>query len=421
MGTEHLALFGGQPVIREPFPPYSSLGEEEALAAADVVRSGELSGYVGDQGPGFMGGPRVRALEAKAADIFGVEHCLAVNSWTSGLVCAIGALGLKPGDEVITSPWTMAATATSILHWNAVPVFADIDPRTFNLDASSVAERITSKTKAVVVPDIFGQPADAEAFHKLADDHGLRIVSDSAQSPLATQHGRLAGTMADIGGFSLNHFKHVTCGEGGLIVTRDDRLAERMALIRNHGEVLLGRGVRPSPRHGILGYNFRLGEIEAAIAAIQLTKLPSKVGSRQAAAERLTATLGELPGIETPYVDGGNTHVYYVYPILLDLAALGVRRVRILDALAAEGVSGLAAGYQNLHRLPLFAERLAYGASGFPYPEAATADQCPVAEDLHARVLCLGLCAHEFDVRQTDLVGQAFTKVWDNLDVLRVA
>ncbi|MDP4013837.1 MAG: DegT/DnrJ/EryC1/StrS family aminotransferase [Candidatus Nanopelagicales bacterium] len=419
MGASDLALFGGCPVVGERFPPYSSLGEEEALAAASVVRSGELSGYVGDAGPGFMGGRRVKALEAQAAALFGVKHCLAVNSWTSGLICAVGALGLEPGDEVITSPWTMAATATSVLHSSAVPVFADIDCRTFNLDPASVAQRITARTRAVLVPDIFGQSADIEALRRLAEDHGLRLLSDTAQAPLATRRGRLAGTMTDIGGYSLNHFKHVTCGEGGLIVTGDDAAAERMALIRNHGEVLLGRGVRPVPRHGIMGYNFRLGEIEAAIAGIQLTKIPGQVASRQAAAERLTKTLNQLRGLQTPYVDDGNTHVYYIYPLILDPLELGVSRSRVFEALTAEGVTGLFEGYQNIHRLPLFVEHLAYGSRGFPYDPGSRADPCPVAERLHEQILCLGLCTHEFGEHQTDLVAQAFAKVWDHLDELR--
>ncbi len=421
MSDLELACLGGNPVIDTHFPPYRSVGEEEATATADVVRSGVLSDYVGDIGPGFMGGSRVQALERQAAELFGVRHCLAVNSWTSGLVCAVGALGLEPGDEVITSPWTMAATATSILHWNAIPVFADIDPLTFNLDPASVEQSVTPRTRAILAPDIFGQSADIEGLGRIAAKHGLSLLSDTAQAPLATRHGQLAGTISRIGGFSLNHFKHITCGEGGLIVTDDDDVAERMALIRNHGEVLLGRQVKPKPRHGILGYNFRLGEIEATIAAIQLGKLAERVASRQAAAQRLTDSLEKLPGLRVPHIDPANTHVYYVYCLLIDSDELGIPRRRIFEALAAEGVPGIFEGYQNIHRLPLFAEHLAYGSGGFPYSAATTPPDCRTAEDLHRNVICLGLCTHEFDSHQTDLVSKAFAKVWHNLDKLRAA
>ena len=414
-----LALFGGEPIIRAPFAPYTSLGEEEAEAAARVVRSGVLSAYIGSAGPGFMGGPEVRAMESAAAEYFGVAHCLAVNSWTSGLHCCVGALALDPGDEVITSPWTMAATATVVLQWNAIPVFADIDPRTFNLDPASVEEGITPRTRAVLAPDIFGQSANIEALMALCDRHGLRLISDSAQAPGALRNGAYAGTLGHIGGYSLNYHKHITCGEGGLVVTDDEALAHRVALLRNHGEVALGQGDPASPRHGIIGSNFRLGEIEAAITFEQLPKLKERADSRTDAAARLGAGLSTLSGLRTPAVDPGNTHVYYVYGMVLD-DVLAPARSRIVEALRAEGVPALTAGYQNVHRLPLFADRLAYGRDGFPYEGGAPRlDPCPVAEDLHeSSFFAMLLCSHEFDKPQTTLVVEAFTKVWRNMERL---
>lgn len=414
-----LALFGGEPVIRVPFAPYTSLGEEEAEAAARVVRSGVLSAYIGSAGPGFMGGPEVRAMESAAAEYFGVAHCLAVNSWTSGLHCCVGALALDPGDEVITSPWTMAATATVILQWNAIPVFADIDPLTFNLHPASVEEKITPRTRAILAPDIFGQSANVEALLSLCERHGLALISDSAQSPGALRHGAYAGTIGHIGGYSLNYHKHITCGEGGLVVTDDDALAHRVALLRNHGEVALGQGDPASPQFGILGSNFRLGEIEAAITLEQLPKLRERVASRADAAVRIRAGLSGLAGLRTPVVDEGNTHVYYVYGMVLHNDVAPARSL-IVEALRAEGVPALATGYQNVHRLPLFVDRLAFGQGGFPYPESGPrVDPCPVAEELHdSSFFALLLCAHEFDESETELIVQAFGKVWENLDRL---
>lgn len=417
-GSE-LALFGGEPVIRVPFPPYTSLGEQEVEAAARVVRSGVLSAYIGAAGPGFMGGPELRAMESAVAEYFGVEHCLAVNSWTSGLHCCVGALALAPGDEVITSPWTMAATATVILQWNAVPVFADIDPMTFNLDPASVKERITDRTRAILAPDIFGQSANVEALMALCDRYGLQLISDSAQAPGALRHGSYAGTLGHIGGYSLNYHKHITCGEGGLVVTDDDALAHRVALLRNHGEVAVSQGDEASPRHGILGSNFRMGEIEAAITLQQLPKLTERVASRAAAAARLDLGLSALPGLRTPVVDPGNTHVYYVYGLVLD-EELAPARFQIIEALRAEGVPALSAGYQNVHRLALFADRLAYGRPGNPFDgQEAREDSCPVAEALHdSSFFGMLLCAHEFDESQTDLITEAFRKVWESMDRL---
>jgi len=414
-----LALFGGTPVIAQPFPRYTSLGEEEVKAAADVVRSGCLSGYVGAEGPGFMGGPQIRALEEEAADYFGVAYCRAVNSWTSGLQCIVGSLALEPGDEVITSPWTMAATATAVLHWNAIPVFADIDDQTFNLDPASVESRLSDRTRAILAPDIFGQSADIESLLSICKGHGLKLISDTAQAPGAFRGDSYAGTLSDIGGFSLNHHKHVTCGEGGLVVTNDEDLALRVSLLRNHGEVLLGQGLELVPRYGILGSNYRLGEIEGAIARSQLLKLEERAGSRTDAGDRLNRGLSDLKGLSLPVVERGNTHVYYVYGMVLD-AELASARARIVEALRAEGVPSLSTGYQNLHRLPLFANRLSYGSAGFPYAESQSLmTACPTAEQLHdSSFFALTLCAHEFDDSQTTQVVEAFHKVWRHIEAL---
>lgn len=417
-GSE-LALLGGDPVITEPFAPYSSLGEEEVAAAERVVRSGVLSAYVGAAGPGFMGGPEVRAMESAAAEFFGVRHALAVNSWTSGLNCCIGALALSPGDEVITSPWTMAASATVIVQWNAVPIFADIDPLTFNLNPAQVEGLITERTRAILAPDIFGQSADIEALMAMCDRHGLTLISDTAQSPGAMRNGSFAGSLSHIGGYSLNYHKHITCGEGGIVVTDDDALADRVALLRNHGEVLVGQGHTVAPRFGVLGSNFRMGEIEAAITRIQFRKLSERTQSRATAAGRLTSLLSPLDGLRTPYVDAGNSHVYYVYPLVLE-GSLREHRGVLVDALKAEGVPGLITGYQNLHRLPLFAQQLAFGPDGFPFNRGdSRAANCPVAEELHDESFFgILLCSHEFSACEVDLVGAAFSKVWRNLDDL---
>jgi len=423
MTAETLALSGGTPQITEPFPPYRSLGEEEVEAANRVLRSGVLSAYIGAPGPGFLGGPEVQALEREAAELFGVRHVVAVNSWTSGLVAAVGAIGIAPGDEVIVTPWTMVATATAILHWNGIPVFADIDPHTFNLDPAAVEAAITPRTRAILCADIFGQSADIPALRAIADRYGLRLLTDTAQAPGALLAGRTAGTGGDIGGFSLNYHKHIHCGEGGLLVTDDDRLAERLRLIRNHGEAVISSD-NPAELANILGYNFRLGEIEAAIAREQLCKLPNLVASRQRAAERLSAGLADLQGLRLPEVSPNNTHVYYMFGMVLDPERLGYTRSWILQALRAEGVPSLYGGYQCIHLNPLFRHRIAYGSNGFPWKGLTRGDSpivyrpglCPVAEDLHLRTfLGIGLCAHPFTDHEIDQVVLAFGQIWSHL------
>jgi perosamine synthetase len=422
--TDTLALNGGAPAIPAPLELFRSMGEDEVQAATRVVRSGVLSAYIGAPGEFFMGGPEVRAFEKKAADYFGVKHALSVNSWTSGLIAAVGAIGVEPGDEIITTPWTMSATAMAILHWNAIPVFADIDRESFNIDPASVEQLVGPRTRAIMAVDIFGQSADMTALRGIADRHGLKLLTDTAQAPGARTGNRFTGTLADIGGFSLNYHKHIHCGEGGILVTDDDRMAERLALIRNHAESVI-KSDDPAELANMIGYNFRMGEIEAAIASVQIDKLEARVASRQRAARQLDEGLAGLTGLTTPKVEPDGTHVYYVYGMVLDVDALGVDRMRILDALKAEGVPGIFGGYQNLHLLPIFRNKVAYGASGFPWTLAEREiaygpGTCPVAEELHSRsFLGINLCMCEYHPEDVDAIVAAFRKVWANLDALK--
>lgn len=426
MNESKLAILGGPQAISGTLAPFVSVGEQEAEAAAAVIRGGILSAYIGARGEGFMGGPQVRALEAKAEHYFGVRHAIAVNSWTSGLIAAVGALGIEPGDEVITTPWTMAATATAILHFNGIPVFADINPDTFNIDPSKVETLITSRTRAIIAVDIFGQSADMRALRDIANRYGLKLISDTAQAPGALYDGKLAGTLADIGGYSFNYHKHIHCGEGGILVTNDDWLAQRMRLLRNHAEAVIDAET-PAELCNMLGFNFRMGEIEAAIAAIQLDKLDGRIRSRQRAADRLRTGLQGLEGLRLPTVVDGGTHVYYVFGLTLDTEVVGVDRATLVEALRAEGVTGLGIGYQNLHLLPLFRHRIAYGTAGFPWTSVHVSSQvtygeglCPVAERLHRETFVgLNLCHAEFGEDDVDLVIGAFRKVWAGRHLLR--
>lgn len=423
--SETLAVHGGNPLIDRSLQPFKSMGQEEEEAAASVVRSGVLSAYIGAPGEAFMGGKEVRAFEKKAAAYFGVKHALGVNSWTSGLIAEVGAIGVEPGDEIILPPWTMSATAMAILHWNAIPVFADIDPRTFNIDPAAVEALITPRTKAIMLVDIFGQSADVDALRAIADKHGLALLGDTAQAPGSRRDDGLTGTRVDIGGFSLNYHKHIHCGEGGILVTDSDEMAEKLALLRNHAESVI-QPEKPSDLANMIGYNFRMGEIEAAIASCQLDKLGERIADRQRVADQLNAGLADLEGLSTPYVADYSTHVYYVYGMTLDTEALGLERPVLLDALKAEGVPGLMPGYVNVHRLPIFTEKVAYGTGGHPWtlrPDRSFeygSGTCPVAERLHdGAFLGLNLCMFQFPEDETQMVIDAFKKVWSQLDTLR--
>lgn len=423
---DKLAVFGGKPVIQKEFRRYNPIGQEEVEAAKKVIESGVLSKFLGCWDADFFGGPKVQEFERAVESYFGVKHAVTVNSWTSGLIAAVGAIEIEPGDEIIVSPWTMCASATAILHWNAIPVFADIDPVTFCIDPESIEANISPYTKAIMSIDIFGYSADMDRINKIASKYGLKVISDTAQAPGAFYKGKYAGTLADVGGYSLNYHKHIHTGEGGILVTENDEIADRLRLVRNHAEAVVGdKGVKNLIN--MIGFNFRLGEIESAIGIEQLKKLYTLVRSRQDAAEKLTEGLKGLPGLRLTHVMPECTHVYYVYPMVVDSELLEVERSIIYDALVAEGVPGLCQGYSNIHLLPMYQRKIAYGSNGFPWTsEICKRDVdywkgiCPVAEKLHDNTfLGMEMCQYDLSDQDVDSIIEAFRKVWVNLDQLK--
>lgn len=424
--NEQLALLGGEKTITHEFKRYNSIGKEEVEAAKLVVESGVLSQFIGAWGDDFFGGPKVQEFEKICQEYFNVKHAITVNSWTSGLIAAIGAINIEPGDEVIVSPFTMCASATAILHWNAIPVFADIDPETFCIDPKSVEENISPLTKAIMAIDIFGHPSDIGALMEIAEKHNLKIITDSAQAPGAMDGGVFAGTKSHVGGFSLNYHKHIHTGEGGILVTEDDEIATKLRLIRNHGEAVV-EAMGRDDNINMVGHNFRMGEIECAIGLEQLKKLKSLVSGRQKVAEQLTKGLASLKGLRPPSIKEGCTHSYYGYGLVLDLDILGVTRKKIVEALRAEGVSGVGEGYVNVHMLPMYQKKIAYGANGFPWTSDICKREvsykkgiCPVAEELHDKTfISLAMCVHDLSEADVELIISAFKKVWNNMDGLK--
>lgn len=381
------------------------------------MRSGVLSGYVGAWCAEFDGGPVVQEFEKQFARTFGAKHAIAVNSNTSGLIASIGAAGVGPGDEVIVPPVTMSATAMAPLIYGGIPVFVDVEPDSFCLDVAKVKEAITPKTRVILAVNIFGHPARLHELRALADEHDLILVEDNAQSPLAMENGRYAGTIGHIGVFSLNYHKHIHTGEGGVCTTDDERLAKRLRMIRNHGENVVDE-LADGDISNIIGFNFRLTEIQAAIGIAQLGKLEGLVGQRIAIADRFTRELGAIPGIVPPKVRTGCRHVYYEWTGRYDSAAIGVARHLFVKALEAEGVP-VSAGYvAPLYLLPVFQRRIGFGKKGYPFTltnRSYKKGLCPVAEKLHnSEIIELFVCSWKFDDAAVSKVIEAFAKVYEN-------
>ena len=426
-----LAINGGKKVRETLFPAYRVIGKEEEEAVVEVLRSGILSKYLGCWADDFYGGPQVQAMEKEWAEYYQVKHAISVNSATSALYCAMGAIGLQPGDEVIVSPYTMCASATAPLIYNAVPVFADIEYDYYCLAPDDIERKITDKTKAIVVVDILGQPYDVERINEIAKKHNLYVIEDNAQGPLATYKGKYAGTLGDIGIFSLNYHKHIHCGEGGILVTDNDELAERLRLIRNHAEAVVeNKGV--TNLNNMIGFNYRMTEIEAAITREQLKKLKWLVEERRRNVQYLEENIKDIPFLTLPKVREGCEHSYYVHALKYNAEMTGVSREKFVAAMQAElmpielreaeGVK-ISLGYgKPLYQLPLYQQKIGYGGTSYPFSEEINYRKgiCPVCEKIcDSETIFHELMRPYMTKKDLDDVIEAFHKVAANLDELR--
>jgi perosamine synthetase len=386
-------------------PAGRTFGDEEAKALAEVLASAKLNFTVG--------GTQTPALETEFAAMLGVDHAVACSSGTAALHLAIGAIDPAPGDEIITTPLTDFGTVIPILAQNAVPVFADVDPATGLADPASVEALISERTRAIVAVHLFGAAAPVGTLREVADNHGVILIEDCAQAYLtALPDGRLAGTVGHAGCFSLQQYKHITCGDGGLAVSADPDFATAMRLFADKGW----------PRHTgerthvSFGMNYRMTELQAAVARAQLAKLPDVVARRRRTARRLADALRPLSGLAVPA--DLDRHAVWLFPVVVD-DATGADSKTWGAALGDEGVP-VSAGYlsQPVYDYPVLAERRLYGGSGFPFtsPPARTEftygpGLCPQAERLIDQTLLVVQWNEAYTDSDVDEIAAAFVRV----------
>jgi perosamine synthetase len=333
-----------------------AIGQEEISAVSDVLRSGMLAS-----------GERVAEFEQRFADLCGSNHAVATNNGTAALHAALLAAGIGPGDEVIVPAFTFFATASAVAMCGAKPVFADVDGMTFNISPQQVSERITGKTKAVIGVHLFGQPCDVEALQEICESKNLKFIEDAAQAHGAQYRNGRTGSFGHLGCFSFYATKNMITGEGGMVTTNDKKLSERLRLLINHGQ-------SEKYLHTILGYNYRMTDIGAALGLVQLRKLEKFNLRRRKNAEFYNANLA-AKGLVVPFVGPARNHVYHQYVVRLT-DEFPLNRQSFMDLLKGKGI-GTAIHYPiPLHRQPLFA------LDNDP-------DPCPVATALSGSVLSL--------------------------------
>ncbi|MBI2095514.1 MAG: DegT/DnrJ/EryC1/StrS family aminotransferase [Candidatus Omnitrophica bacterium] len=334
-----------------------NLGDEELSQLREVIQSGVLNSTKGT---------KVSAFEKAFAGLHGIKHCTALSSGSAAVHAALVALDPEPLSEIITTPITDMGAITPIIYQGCVPVFADVDPFSYNVTAATIEKRITSKTRAILVTHLFGNPCEMGPIMKLAKDKGIPVIEDCAQAFLAEVQGQKVGTIGDIGAFSMQQGKHITTGEGGIVITENDGYARRMRLFVNKA---WGYG-DPQPDHYFLALNYRLTELQGAVALAQLSKLGWVVRQRQAAAKRMDGHLSGVRGIRVPQPPKNSTHVYWKYCVDVDKETLGFDVAELAGALKNFGIASAPRYIQKpAFRCQVLKDAVTFGKSHYPFNE----------------------------------------------------
>jgi dTDP-4-amino-4,6-dideoxygalactose transaminase len=419
--TERPAITGGMAAVdAEKHHSWPDVRAEDREAVMAVLDRGILCG---------ANAPEITALQSEWADYLGAEHCLALNSGTAALHCCLAAAGVRPGDEVLVPAYTFSATAMAVVHQGAVPIFVDINPRTYNIDPARVEEKIGEQTRAIIAVHLHGLPADMDEIHALAARHGLAVIEDAAQSHGALYHDHKTGTLARWAGFSLNATKNLSGGEGGLFVTSDEAallVARRLSVFGEDVPPLEPDELRAYWSHGI-GWNYRNQELASALARAQLRRLDEYNATAQANAAILTRGLSGVDGVIPPHVPDDRTSVYYKYRLRLDASALAFNgeatelRDRVVRALRAEGVEAVLWQVHPLPANPAFRRSLQPWHPDFDTEPLRPFDPAEYPETIRVldETLVLGSEPRPLFVQESELMHtyvEAFEKVLANLE-----
>ena len=404
---QRLAMDGGEPAVQTPIPPRKRHGDIEKRYLAEVIDSDTLFFYLGT---------KVRELERRFAALYGKKHCVACTSGTAAVHLAVASLQLPPGSEIITTSITDMGSLTGILYQGLVPVFADVEPDTLNMDPASVRAAVSPRTKAILVVHHAGLAADLNALLEIGREKGLAVIEDCAQAYGCEYDGELVGRRGCLASFSLNHFKHITTGSGGLIVTDDDHLRYLASLYLDKC-FQREEGIR---NPFFLAPNYQMTEMQGAVGLAQLERLGEFTQRRWQLGSRLSEWLAGVEGISLQRIRPGSKHSYFLYLFKIDLEGLGCAAEEFAEALRREGVPArahLITGGRSVYLYDIFQRRSAFPSSLYPFRSLDTGVDrsyppglCPVAEDAFSRWITLELLENYAD-RNVDEIAFAIAKV----------
>jgi len=352
----------------------------------DVLESGNISTFIASPGENFLGGKKIKEFEEKFSKKIGTKFGVAFNSASSALHAAVVSVGVNPGEEVIVPPTTFTSTATSSLMHNAIPIFCDVKEDTFCMDPKKIDKLISPLTRAIIPVHLFGHPCDMDEILEISKKHNLKIIEDCAQSIGAKYNDKTVGTLGDCSIFSFQESKTIMTGEGGMLLTDNEDIANIARMIRNHGEVILPTMKKRSYKTEFLGWGYRMTELEAALGLAQLEKLDSLNEIRETLGNFLYEEINKIPGMK--HVRYSNIkHVYWMFGFTFDEKIIGISRNLFCEALQEEGIPCFAGYVEPLHLNPIYVEKRAFAFKHYSGNAKYGKGICPIAESLHEKTL----------------------------------
>lgn len=409
-----LALFGGSKIRKKPFPRHPIISNEEKNQVMEVLESGNISTFIASPGEHFLGGKKIREFEEKFAKIIGTKYGIAFNSATSALHAAVVSVGVNPGEEVIVPPYTFTSTATCALMHNSIPVFCDVKKDTYCLDPVKLSDVKSNLTKAIIPVHLFGHACDMDEIMEFAKKNNLKVIEDCAQAPGGEYKNKKLGAIGDCGIFSFQETKNIMTGEGGMLVTDDDEIANIARMVRNHGEMILPSDKERSYKTEFLGWGYRMTELEAALGIAQLSKLNNLNNKRIELAKYLSEELNKIDGIEHVKYEHVK-HVYYVFAFSFDSKKIGISRDDFCKALITEGIPCGAGYVKPLYLNPLYLEKKAFAFKHYKGSVKYEKGICPVTEILHhEEVVVLPECRPPASIEDMRDIINAIKKIIKN-------